>query len=177
MEVKYQNEYRKCRTRSITKREVGNGVSCDMFSLEETDAFLNWQKCPNEPNTFIIDGVCYMFVGHRETFNNAISYCKSKNGRLFEPRTVHTNKLVHDKGCEVLNNKSMYMWVGIITKTGKSGPWKFASSGENVVQTIWYSDQPNDDGSEVCGYYHSRGAEKWYDEPCTRSFRFICEFV
>ena len=35
-----QRAARKSRTRTITKREVGNGVSCDFFSLEESDACL-----------------------------------------------------------------------------------------------------------------------------------------
>ena len=30
--------YRKSRTRTITEREVGNGVPCDLFILEEKDA-------------------------------------------------------------------------------------------------------------------------------------------
>ena len=29
--------YKKSRTRTIIKREVGNGVSCNLLSLEETD--------------------------------------------------------------------------------------------------------------------------------------------
>ena len=114
-----------------------------------------------------------MFVDQEQTFNDAKTFCASKRARLFEPRSVHTNKLVYDKGIEVLNNN--YMWFGIISKNGKSGPWKFATSGENVVQTIWQSGQPNDSGSELCGYYYS--GEKWCDTSCTYSYRFICEFV
>ena len=34
----FETMYKKSRTRTITKREVGNGVSCDLLSLEETDA-------------------------------------------------------------------------------------------------------------------------------------------
>ena len=116
-----------------------------------------------------------MFVDQEKTFNDAKSYCQSRRGRLFEPRSVHTNKLVYDKGVEVLNNN--LMWFGIITKNGKSGPWKFATSGENIAQTIWYSGQPNDSGSELCGCYYSTSSEKWWDRPCTKTYRFICEFV
>ena len=175
--------YRKSRTRTITKIEVGNGESCDLFSLKETDACsFSWDDirvlCPlDKPNTFLIDGGCYMFVDQEKTFNDAKSYCQRNRGRLFEPRTVHTNKLVSDKGFEVLNNK---LWFGIITKNGKSGPWKYATSGENVVQTIWANNgQPDEIRSELCGYYHTSASyrEKWFDEVCTWSLRFICEFV
>ena len=121
-----------------------------------------------------------MFVDQEKTFSEAKIYCESKRGRLFEPRSVHTNKLVYDKGLEVLNNN--HMWFGIITKNGKSGPWKFATSGENIAQTIWYSgdigDQPNESASEICGYYYdSSSVEKWFDAPCTNTYRFVCEFV
>ena len=119
-----------------------------------------------------------MFVDQQKTFYDAKSYCQSQHGRLFEPRSVHTNKLVSNKGYEVLNNS--YMWFGIITKNGKSGPWKFATSGENIGQTMWAGNgQPNDSGSELCGYYHSYANHRgsWFDIPCTQSYRFICEFI
>ena len=136
-------------------------------------------NCPiNEPNTFKIDGGCYMFVDQRKTFNDAKTFCESKRGRLFEPRTVKTNKLVADKGFEVLNNSAM--WVGIISKNGKSGPWNFATSGEDVVQTIWENGQPNDERSPICGYYYHKNnlsKEKWLDEPCSHRRKFMCEFV
>jgi len=134
-------------------------------------------NCPiNEPNTFKIDGGCYMFVNQTKSFNNAKTFCESKGGSLFEPRTVRTNKLVADKGYEVLDNS---MWLGIISTTGKSGPWKFASSGENVSQTIWHNSQPNDSGSEICAYVGKSNSYegKWWDYPCTNKYQFICEFV
>ena len=133
-------------------------------------------ECPlHMPKTLIIDGGCYMFVDQTKTFNDAKSYCQSKSGRLFEPRTIHTNKLVYDKGFEVLKN---YMWVGIISKNGKSGPWKFATSGENVVQKMWLSGEPDQGGNEICVYYNnSWKTEKWRDTRCTTTCYFICEFV
>ena len=69
------------------------------------------------------------------------------------------------------------MWIGIITKSGNSGPWKFATSGENVAPTYWQSSQPDHGGSKLCGFYHSDYLGEWFDAPCTLSFRFICEFA
>ena len=135
-----QRTYRKSRTRTITKIEVGNGKSCDVFSLKETDACsFSWDDirviCPlDKPNTFLIDGGCYMFVDQHKTFNDAKNYCKSRHGRLFEPRSCHTNELVYDKGFEIWGEH--YMWFGIIAKI--NGRWKFATSGENIPQTIGY---------------------------------------
>ena len=117
-----------------------------------------------------------MFVDQKKSFNSAQSYCQSKNGRLFEPRSVQTNNLVAEKGHQVLNNNAM--WFGIILKNGKSGPWKFATSGENIVQTMWEPGQPNDGSIEICGYYQTGGyGTKWWVVPCSRARRFICEFV
>ena len=119
-----------------------------------------------------------MFVDQQKTFNDAKTFCESKRGRLFEPRSVRTNKLVADKGFEVFSYPYQdYMWFGIISKSGKSGPWKFATSGENVVQTIWYSGQPNNIESEVCAYYNTNTGGKWNDADCTYNYRLICEFV
>ena len=125
-----QKAYSKSRTRTITEREVANGVSCDMFSLEETDACpISWdvvfQKCPlNESNTFVIDTGCYMFVDQKKNFNDSKKHCLSKQGRLFEPRSVRTAKLVLDKGLEVntyrSDNSTKFdeWWIGMITRNG-----------------------------------------------------------
>jgi len=170
-----------CGTNTVCKNRVcqcQSGFSGDPFVScnGNTKVKTGVTNCPiNEANTFKIDGGCYMFVDQRKTFNEAKTFCESKRGRLFEPRTVQTNKLVYDKGVEVLTTD--YMWIGIISKTGKSGPWKFATSGEDIIQTIWRSDQPNDSGSELCGYYGTSEREKWLDYQCTHSYRFICEFV
>ena len=77
-----------------------------MFSLKESDAcLLGWnddlKTCLNEPNTFLIDGGCYLFVDEYNKFYTAKSYCEGKNGRLFEPRSEETNMLVFHKASEV----------------------------------------------------------------------------
>ena len=135
-----------CGTNAVCKNRVcqcQSGFSGDPFVScnGNTNLQISDTNCPiEEPNTFKINGGCYMFVDQAKTFNGAKTFCESKRGRLFEPRTVKTNKLVADKGREVLNSA---MWVGIISKNGKSGPWKFATSGEKVVKTMWMSSQPN----------------------------------
>ena len=132
-------------------------------------------KCPlSEPNTFIVDGGCYMFVDQEKTFANAKNYCASKQARLFEPRSLHTNKLVYQKSKVVLRGERN--WLGVITKNGKFGPWKFANSGDNVIQIMWAPSQPNASSNKICAY-HGCGGEKWCDAGCSSKYRFICEFV
>ena len=69
-------------------------------------------------------------------------------------------------------------WLGVITKNGKSGPWKYANSGDNVIQTMWLSGQPNESGNEIYAYHGANcGEEKWCDASPASKYRFICEFV
>ena len=76
-------------------------------------------KCPlSEPNTFIIEGGCYTFVDQNKTSTNAKIYCESKQARLFEPRSVNTNKLVYEKSKDILRGQRN--WLGVITKNGIS---------------------------------------------------------
>jgi hypothetical protein len=162
---------------ALTTKDSQHDNKLQTLTTRDSQNLNGVKKCPSgEPNTFLIEGICYMFVDQRKTFNDAKSYCQSKRGRLFEPRTLHTNKLVAYKGYEVLKYRKM--WLGIISSNGESGPWKFATSGENVVRTIWASGQPDERENEICAYYNIGFAGKWRDFSCnSRSLRFICEFV
>jgi len=138
------------------------------------------KNCPvDAPLTFIIDGGCFMFVNQQKSPNDAKSFCETKLGRLFEPRSASTNKLVYDKGNDILPGVERW-WIGVVTYNGISGPWQFASSGENMVSgTWWYIGQPNEDyADEIWAYFGSNcGNEKWCDAPTSNRNRFICEFV
>ena len=91
---------------------------------------------------------------------------------MFEPRSAHTNELVYEKGNDVLSGKNM--WIGVVTHNGKSGPWKFATTGDDVIQPMWYSGQPNEAGNENWAYYC--GGKQWCDVGPTTTLRFICEY-
>ena len=69
------------------------------------------------------------------------------------------------------------MWIGVVTQNGKGGPWKFATTGDEVIQPMWRSDQPNAGGNEIWTYFgNSVGGSNWCDEGPTYNFRFICEY-
>ena len=114
-----------------------------------------------------------MFVDQVKNANDAKSYCESRHGFLFEPRSAHTNELVYDKGNDVLSGERM--WIGVVTQNGKSGPWKFATTGDDVIQPLWHSGQPNEAGYEIWAYLGC-GGEKWCDAGPTNTYRFICEY-
>ena len=134
-------------------------------------------KCPiNESNTFIVDGGCYTFVDQVKNPNDAKSYCESQHGFLFEPRSAYTNELVYEKGNDVLSGERM--WIGVVTQNGKGGPWKFASTGDDVILPMWFSSQPNEAGNEIWAYFGSNcGGKQWCDAgPTNNNYRFICEY-
>ena len=120
-----------------------------------------------------------MFVDQQKSPNDAKSFCETKLGRLFEPRSASTNKLVYDKGNDLLpGNRDSRWWIGVVTYNGKSGPWQFASSGEKLQTSMWYSGQPNESVDEIWTYFGSDcGNEKWCDASTSGRYSFICEFV
>ena len=128
----------------------------------------------NETNTFIVDGGCYTFVDQVKNPNDAKSYCESRHGFLFEPRSAHTNELVYFKGKDVLSGERM--WIGVVTQNGKSGPWKFATTGDDVIQPLWKSGQPNDASNQEIWAYLGCGVKEWCDAGPTNMYRFICEY-
>ena len=173
---------RKCRTRNVTEREVGNGVSCDMFILEETDTLLIWQKCSNEPNTFLIEGGCYLFNDVKKNYYDAISFCESKDvmgktGRLVEPKTTTINKLIYDNAKTIFGDSFGY-FIGV-NDISSEGTWVYSSTGLPATTTIFNSSQPNEgrmancvDIGSGCGHQ-----ENWCDRPCNYdSNEIVCEF-
>ena len=68
------------------------------------------------------------------------------------------------------------MWIGVVSQNGTSGPWKFATTGDDVIQPMWYSGQPNEPGNEIWAYFAHCGGKEWCDAPPTDNYRFICEY-
>ena len=117
-----------------------------------------------------------MFVDQEKTANDAKSFCETKYARLFEPRSTHTNDLVFHKGNDVLNGDRM--WIGVVSQNGKLGPWKFAASGDDVIQPMWIY-QPNNNENEIwayLGYSMIPIRSGWSDDDPSQTYRFICEY-
>ena len=93
---------------------------------------------------------------------------------MFEPRSAHTNELVYFKGKDVLSGERM--WIGVVTQNGKGGPWKFATTGDDVIQPLWKSGQPNDASNQEIWAYLGCGVKEWCDAGPTNMYRFICEY-
>ena len=66
-------------------------------------------------------------------------------------------------------------WMGF-NDIDSEGTWVW-EDGTTVSYTNWAAGEPNDSGGEDCGQlnrYHPDTT--WNDEPCTSSFRYVCEY-
>ena len=110
------------------------------------------------------------------TYADAQLNCQNKfgnSGILFEPRDANTNELVF---AAAGNLRSGSYWLGINDLENK-GQYVYASDGQEVVNGMWYSGQPNGDNWRcVLGYYNG-GANlgEWWDWTCGTSYYSICQ--
>ena len=185
-----QRAFRKSRTRTITKREVGIGVSCGLFSLEESDACpISWNdgfaNCPLEqPNTFNIEGGCFLFNDEKKNYNDAKSFCEGKiafngrPGRLVEPKTTTINKLICEKAKIVFGDSFGY-FIGV-NDISSEGSWVYSSTGLSATTMFDCSSncQPNGKTGENCADVGGACGfeETWCDRPCNALNQIVCEF-
>ena len=110
------------------------------------------------------------------TYADAQLNCQNKfgnSGILFEPRDANTNELVF---AAAGNLRSGSYWLGINDLANK-GQYVYASDGQEVVNGMWYSGQPNGDNWRcVLGYYNG-GANlgEWWDWTCGTPYYSICQ--
>ncbi len=65
-------------------------------------------------------------------------------------------------------------WIGFNDRTTE-GTWVW-ESGSSSTYTNWRGGEPNDSGgNEDCAQLNRYTDQTWNDEPCSSSFRFICE--
>ena len=105
--------------------------------------------------------------------------CQNKfgnlGGKLFEPRLANTNQLVSDAAANFVSVTSDDFWLGI-NDLAIQGQYVYASDGQEVVDGMWKSGQPNAVTERCVGYFSmpSNGGE-WYDRPCDFLSFSICE--
>ena len=101
--------------------------------------------------------------------------CQNKLGTswiLFEPRDFNTNKLVFEAAGNLVPNA---YWLGINDRANQ-GQYIYASDGQDVVNGMWRSGEPNGDNEQcVIGYYKFEYLGEWLDYPCEDIVSSICQ--
>jgi len=155
-----------------------NGYKCKCETRWQGAYCDSHEICNSYPNGRIVNGNCYIFMKERKNYDEANKFCKTKGARLFEPRTKAINKLVFDKSVEAFGDVS-HTWIGINDMINE-GHFVFTSSGENVMTFIWSTFNNLYDDQDCVAFAISSGprdSENWFDLPCSKNYRFICEFI
>jgi hypothetical protein len=134
----------------------------------------------SNPNYVVVSGSCY-YIEDTYILNYADAQlnCQNKfgnlDGKLFEPRLANTNQLVSAAAANFVSGTSDDFWLGI-NDLAIQGQYVYASDGQEVVDGMWKSGQPNTVTERCVGYFSmpSNGGE-WYDWPCDFLSFSICE--
>jgi len=148
---------------------------------------LQKRDCPNAGNYKTINGVCYLFHSEEKNYNDAKLFCESKiamakTGRLVEPKTTTTNKLIYDNAKTIFGDSFKY-FIGV-NDISSEGTWVYSSTRLSAT-TMFFSSQPNEGTNANCVYLgtgcggtaeKAASEEKWCDGPCDTAREIICEF-
>ena len=101
-------------------------------------------------------------------------------GKLFEPRLNSTNILVYAEAANFKSETIDDFWLGI-NDLAIQGQYVYASDGQDVVDGMWTSGQPNT-ASERCVGYYNLGSQYdsnagWWDRPCSKKYFSICQVL
>ena len=101
-------------------------------------------------------------------------------GGLFEPRLPSTNQLVYAEASNFKSATSDDFWLGI-NDLATQGQYVYASDGQEVVDGMWKSGQPNNDADRCASYYNLAtqydSNAGWYDRSCDLYKFSICQVL
>ena len=116
----------------------------------------------------------YLVHVGRKTYAEALEYCKTKGGKLVEPKSAQANNDIVDLA-KAIGIQGNNIWIGI-NDISLEGTMTYASDGKNPTYSNWNPGQPNDSGNnEDCGFLWNQYELKWGDAPCSSKMSFICE--
>jgi len=164
--------------------EVGQCLRFDSFGncIERSNI------CPDEYT--LINEKCFYITNKTDTYIDAITQCKLKNGRLYEPRDEAdyyklVNYLTDVLGYQTsTSSRNPYRtWLGISDRK-EEGRFVYESDGTDVQYTHWYTNYGIDRGvldtRYECAYMFHASSYQWVTTYCDQShvyyqFRYICE--
>ncbi|XP_068558647.1 lactose-binding lectin l-2-like [Cebidichthys violaceus] len=118
------------------------------------------------------NGRFYKYVGIHLTWADAELHCVSKGANLVSIHSLEEQKFVKSliKNSDPAEGKT---WIGL-SDIHKEGTW-MSSDGSAANFFYWTSRQPdNANGVEHCVQTNYPGELKWNDDPCSRTFPFVC---
>ena len=142
--------------------------------------------CPvSNPNYKVISGSCYYFENTSSmNYHDAKLNCQNKFGHLygglFEPRLYSINQLVYNEAVNFASGTGDDFWLGI-NDLANQGQYVYASDGQEVVDGMWTSGQPNSANDRCVSYlnlltsYDSNAG--WWDRACELSKFSICQVL
>ena len=91
----------------------------------------------------------YLVHAGGKSYSEAVAYCKTKGGKLVEPKSVQNNNdlVTFAKGLKIQGSG---VWIGI-NDISKEGQFTYASDGKSLSFTNWNSDQPDSGKSGQSG--------------------------
>ncbi len=113
----------------------------------------------------------YMFCQSLENWRNARTECNSYG---YELATI--NDAAEDSWINaVADSYSLQKWWFGLNDRAVEGTFVWAS-GQTSTYRNWHAGEPNDSGAnEDCAQLNRFTDNSWNDEPCSYSFRYICE--
>merc|ERR1719516_226617 len=119
---------------------------------------------------------CYKFLEDRLglTWAEAQLACEMEGGYLAEPKTAEHIDFVSELIMLVADFSGVKNWYIGLSDLGKEGDWKWIHSDEDITESIWDTNRPNNsirNGDDCVFMKMKRNKAVWVDDSCV-STRF-----
>ncbi|XP_019628236.1 PREDICTED: asialoglycoprotein receptor 2-like [Branchiostoma belcheri] len=118
-------------------------------------------------------GICYKAFNTRKNFTEAAAACRADGGTLAMPRDAETNAFLISLYKSVRDDRAF--WFGLHDQAVE-GRFEWVDGSSLGPYSSWAPGEPNNLGCcDDCVVYSARKKDKWGDEECHKTFRFICQ--
>ena len=164
-ELRQENEVLRQETKEL-KQKI-SGLEGELTMLQSTTfCEKNWTK---------FNSHCYLFMSDKQSWDDALSTCRSKNSYLIEINSDTESMFFAEP-----DNWSfpIHTWVGATNiQEGFMGTFVYEDSKLTVPEKFWHEGEPNNSGGhENCTEMFKNGRQlNLNDRPCAGLLNFICE--
>ncbi|XP_019617436.1 PREDICTED: collectin-10-like, partial [Branchiostoma belcheri] len=119
--------------------------------------------------------ICYKAFNTLKTFSDAGAACRADGGTLAMPRDADTNAFVISLYNSVHDDRAF--WIGLHDQR-EEGRFEWVDGSARGPYSSWGQGRPDSaGGNEDCVLYSALPSlkDKWNDEECDYTFRFICQ--